>query len=178
MDLESPVFAAGQLYVAISRAKTLQGLYLTKPIAVSDVLVDPAITEFLNRFNPNEYNAVYQSFNVINHDVLKRLHSETMAMEQDEVLRKAFAYIIKVADRLWSQQEHIYARLELNKLSGILRSYYQLSPEIEWTLRRNINKVPEQDESSLFEYATFVQQTYSALLAHGTKKSVLIDKLH
>lgn len=41
-------FATGQLYVALSRAKTLKGIHLRRPILYEDVKVCPAMQDFYN----------------------------------------------------------------------------------------------------------------------------------
>lgn len=48
LDLNSHIFAPGQLYVALSRAKSLDGLYLTQKIAYSDIICDNTVFIFLN----------------------------------------------------------------------------------------------------------------------------------
>lgn len=50
IDLGRGAFAPGQAYVALSRARSMEGLRLARPIAVRDVQVDPAIAEGLARF--------------------------------------------------------------------------------------------------------------------------------
>lgn len=49
LDLKSHIFAPGQLYVALSRAKSLSGLFLTKKITYSDIISDDSIFLFLNK---------------------------------------------------------------------------------------------------------------------------------
>jgi len=49
LDLNSHIFAPGQLYVALSRAKSLQGLYLTQPVTYSDIISDDSIFDFLDK---------------------------------------------------------------------------------------------------------------------------------
>jgi hypothetical protein len=50
VDLGRGAFAPGQTYVALSRARTLAGLRLARPLTQRDVQVDPAIAEGLSRF--------------------------------------------------------------------------------------------------------------------------------
>ena len=42
----SGAFASGQLYVALSRAKSIDGITLAKPIAMKGVKADPVVLEF------------------------------------------------------------------------------------------------------------------------------------
>ncbi|MET0182130.1 MAG: DEAD/DEAH box helicase [Caulobacterales bacterium] len=51
IDLGRGAFAPGQTYVALSRARSMDGLRLTRPLTQRDVQVDPGIAEGLARFS-------------------------------------------------------------------------------------------------------------------------------
>jgi hypothetical protein len=50
VDLSTGTFAHGQLYVALSRCRTLAGLTLKRPIVPADILLDQRIVKFLKDF--------------------------------------------------------------------------------------------------------------------------------
>ena len=47
IDLDRGAFAPGQLYVALSRCRTLEMLTLTRPVNLADIRVDPRVVGFL-----------------------------------------------------------------------------------------------------------------------------------
>ena len=49
VDLGERSFAPGQTYVALSRITELEGLYLTRPLRPSDIIVDENVTRFMSK---------------------------------------------------------------------------------------------------------------------------------
>ena len=58
VDLGSGAFAFGQTYVAISRIKSLDGLYLKRPIRNSDIKVDKTVKEYMYSGNTFRFSEV------------------------------------------------------------------------------------------------------------------------
>ena len=52
VDLGQRSFAPGQTYVALSRIRALDGLYLTRPLRPSDIIVDENVQRFMTNATP------------------------------------------------------------------------------------------------------------------------------
>lgn len=52
VDLGQRSFAPGQAYVALSRISELEGLYLTRPLRPSDIIVDENVRRFMSKVTP------------------------------------------------------------------------------------------------------------------------------
>lgn len=53
LDIGSGTFAPGQLYVALSRCTSFEGLCLEKPVSFAHILSDERIVEFMHRYTGN-----------------------------------------------------------------------------------------------------------------------------
>ncbi len=129
LDLNSHIFAPGQLYVALSRAKTLQSLYLTKPVTYSDIISDDSIFKFLD--DVREFNHMRDSYSTMPQKKTITPISYNFSYfierkEQDSSSKDYMLYALNSFDTLFEYGEYEKAYWELQKVVDLIISTYQV----------------------------------------------------
>lgn len=131
LDLNSHIFAPGQLYVALSRAKSLQSLYLTKPVSYSDIISDDSIFVFLD--NLREYNHLKAPSNIIPQTrtgratpICSNFSYFIERKETDSSSKDYMLYALDSFNTLYAYGEYEKAYWELQKVVDLIISIYQV----------------------------------------------------
>lgn len=84
LDLTTATFAAGQLYVALSRATSLEGLYLKLPIKREYVMTDAKVVAFMSRRETIAIEVVEEA-QAVAEAIVEEMAEETPVVEQPTV---------------------------------------------------------------------------------------------
>lgn len=129
LDLNSHIFAPGQLYVALSRAKSLQGLFLTKPVTYSDIISDNSIFEFLDKVGTdNSTETTVDAFSspaVIPDEACDDFASFVRGHETSLPSKEYILHTLDSYKMLMHIQEYEKAAWELQKVVNLIGSTYQ-----------------------------------------------------
>lgn len=131
LDLNSHIFAPGQLYVALSRVKSLNGLFLTKAITYSDIITDTSIFDFLNKIRIYNYGKEPTTVDVPDSSEIRHQECERFAecINENEInasTKEYLLYILGIFKVLVSCMQFRQAIAELNKMIEQFAATYQM----------------------------------------------------
>ena len=183
LDLKSNIFASGQLYVALSRVRTLDGLYLTKPVAFSDIIVDEKIIQFLEYLKTGEYPSTNQESSTDSrihkssslNDLLVEFSRETNNQEDDA--NNAINRLLDFAYALYQENEFEMVLIELKKIAQIIFNLFLISNDDLECIER-VKAMSEEgiDEKDCELVLSNLYDIYKRV--HDKPRPIVTDKVH
>ena len=166
LDLESNIFASGQLYVALTRVKKLENLYLTKPIAFSDIIVDENIIRFLEFLRTGKQisedissSESQKSKNTPLNDLIEKFIDETEKNIQTENdVNYVINRTLNCAHALYLEDEFEMLLLEIKKLAQVVSNSFVVSADDDMFFKR-VNEINEQVDEYICDLA--LSNTYN-----------------
>ena len=165
LDLNSHIFAPGQLYVALSRAKSLNGLFLTKQITYSDIISDESIFVFLNKLRlANGGSTVPQSTFVPTHAIINPRCDDFISFiivnEQNGATKDFLCHTLESYKSVFALGQNDMAMQELVKIINLVNSSY-ITDRYEAMLKTMYGKSPTEEDckynlNAIFEIYTDV----------------------
>ena len=176
LDLNSHIFAPGQLYVALSRVKSLNGLFLTKSITYSDIITDTSIFDFLNKirsFNNNRENRIIEIDNpsIIHNNECDMFTNNVQENEDNNANKEYLLYILNVFKVLFFYMKYEQALSELNKVVEQIQSTYQV--DFNNPIHDYLSQIPCTQEGC--KKALRMVEDYYFEALHHPKKQFLSD---
>ena len=187
LDLKSNIFASGQLYVALSRVRTLDGLYLTQPVAFSDIIVDEKIIQFLEYLKTGEVSPISSqgffidsrtSKNTPLNDLLVKFAQQTkFNIRQGYAANYAIKRLLYFAYALYQENELEMLFIEIKKIAQIIYNLFLLSDDDLECIER-VKSMSEKgvDEDICELVLSNIFNVYKR--AYGNPRPIVTDKVH
>ena len=184
LDLESNIFASGQLYVALTRVKELDNLYLTEPIAFSDIIVDENIIHFLEFLRTDKQVSkgkssidVQKSKNTPLNDLFEKFLHET---KNNIITENDVNYVINrtlnCAYALYQEDEYEMILLEIKKIIQVISNSFIISADDKMFFKR-VNEINEQVDEYICNLAlSNIYNIYRKV--YNSSQPILIDKYY
>ena len=162
-------FAHGQVYVALSRCKSLEGLVLASPVTASSIINDSTVSDFMHNGEALT-NEATQQLSRLQHDYFRKLLDElfdfrTLRRDFDQVKRLLDEFFYKLYPTLVEQYAE-KARLFAEQLTDVSTKFRQQYMAL-------VQQSDDCAENSFLQARIAKAATYF----HTTLNSLLLDLL-
>lgn len=179
LDLNSHIFAPGQLYVALSRVKSLDGLFLTKEVTYSDIITDISIFEFLNRIRAYNNGTEHSLIEITEPSTIHNTECDSFAnfISQNEAntsTKEYLLYILDIFKVLVNCMQYKEAISELHKMVQQFAAIYQINPD------NSLNRITDRTEYSkddCHRALDSVFELYTDAIQHPQKQFIADNKV-
>lgn len=158
-------FAHGQVYVALSRCRTLEGLVLSRPLRINSVISDQQVTDYMKRSLDEATHAESQL------EEMRRRYFDTLLAElfSFDHLHSTLAYVIRVVD------EHLYHQQPqyLTLLKGMMQRFETEIRVVGERFRAQCNNILAQSNDYAHD-ATLTERTKKAAVYFADKIEEII----
>ena len=184
LDLESNIFASGQLYVALTRVKKLENLYLTKPIAFSDIIVDENIIHFLEFLRTGKQVSKdisstdsQKTKNTPLNDLFEEFLLETENnIQAENDINYVINRTLNCAHALYQEDEFEMLLLEIKKITQIISNSFVISSDDKMFFKR-VNEINEKVDEYICNLAlSDVYNIYKKV--YNNSQPISIDRYH
>ena len=165
LDLTGGTFAGGQLYVALSRCRSLEGTVLKTEVKVSDVIVNPEVVKF--GATANDYDLIDKSIKSTLADGEYRNALDAFERDKFDEAVESFANAVENRNDLSKPEVRRFIASKLGKISKLKRDV----KELESTLQKHFKTVKEfsKEYYSMADDCIAMGNDYQAGIANLTK---------
>lgn len=173
LDLNSHIFAPGQLYVALSRVRTLNGLYLTKPVAYSDIISDESIFTFLDEVRhanhgvKGEDKVIKTSTKSNIEPICENFMAFIRNHEENSTSKDLMLYSMKAFSTLVKEGQYQKCQWELQKVIDLITTSYEATDYSK--LVASISRMPHNAEESFYDMNA-IFEIYTDVIKHPQKQ--------
>ena len=162
-------FAHGQVYVALSRCKSLEGLVLASPVTTSSIINDSTVSDFMHNGEALT-NEATQQLSRLQHDYFRKLLDELFDFR---MLRRDFDQVKRLLDEFFYK---LYPTL-VEKYAEKARLFAEQLTDVSTKFRQQYMALVQQSDDCAEN--TFLQARIAkaATYFHATLNSLLLDLL-